>query len=226
MKTLIFSDTHLTHKFEPRKHKFLERTILGADQVIVNGDLWDGYFTRFDKFLNSKWKRLFPLLLSKKCIYLYGNHDRKEFLDSRTSQFAVEVKKQHLLEFPEQRLVIEHGDRWIRSIDVKLPTNSWTFRMLKSFLAVTLKFEEYGVRTFGRNFYKVYKDAHRRDENTLLKEVVEREFQPNEFLVCGHTHLPEFSLDSHFINTGFIKYRLATYLLIDNGKLNFVNTRY
>jgi predicted phosphodiesterase len=43
MKTIIFSDTHLTDQFDPELYKALENMIQEADQVIINGDFWDGY---------------------------------------------------------------------------------------------------------------------------------------------------------------------------------------
>ncbi len=53
MKTLIFSDTHLTNKPDPKRMAFLKKIINEADRVIINGDFWDGVFISFDQFLSS-----------------------------------------------------------------------------------------------------------------------------------------------------------------------------
>ena len=46
MKTLIISDTHLYHVFDKRKFFLLKKLFSSVDQVILNGDFWDGYRTR------------------------------------------------------------------------------------------------------------------------------------------------------------------------------------
>lgn len=71
MKTLIFSDTHLTKKFDLKKFLFLKRIIESADQVIINGDFWDSWFSDFNGFLKSGWKDLFHSLKEKETIYIY-----------------------------------------------------------------------------------------------------------------------------------------------------------
>jgi predicted MPP superfamily phosphohydrolase len=88
MQTLIFSDTHLTKGFNRKKYEFLREIIEPVDRVIINGDFWDGYLTSFDKFVNSEWQKLFPLLKEKQTIYLYGNHDKTKWCDSRVNLFS------------------------------------------------------------------------------------------------------------------------------------------
>ncbi len=77
MKTIIFSDAHLTNRFDEPTYRFLENMILSADKIIINGDFWDGEVVSFNQFINSKWQKLFPLLLERKAVYIYGNHDRQ-----------------------------------------------------------------------------------------------------------------------------------------------------
>lgn len=71
MKTLIFSDTHLTSKVHKKTFSFLEDLISQVDKVIINGDFWDSYKTSFDEFIDSGRKKLFDLLLQKDAIYLF-----------------------------------------------------------------------------------------------------------------------------------------------------------
>src|SRR3990170_7877882 len=88
MKILVFSDSHLTDKFEEKKFDFLKKIIRQSDLVIINGDFWDGYLTTFSRFISSDWNKLFPLLKSKKTIYIYGNHDRESYIDRNAKLFS------------------------------------------------------------------------------------------------------------------------------------------
>jgi len=67
----VISDTHLTNKFNENKFNKLRSIIESSDKIVLNGDFWDGYATDFEDFYNSKWSALFPLLKSKKTIYLF-----------------------------------------------------------------------------------------------------------------------------------------------------------
>jgi predicted phosphodiesterase len=88
MKILVISDVHLDNAFEKPKYRFLKKIIRRADRVIINGDFWDGYLVKFQQFIQSPWKSLFPLLKSKKTIYIYGNHDKKILSDKHTALFS------------------------------------------------------------------------------------------------------------------------------------------
>src|SRR3990172_1424130 len=68
MKILVFSDSHLTDKFEEKKFYFLKKIIRQSDFVIINGDFWDGYLTTFNRFISSNWSKLFPLLKLNKIL--------------------------------------------------------------------------------------------------------------------------------------------------------------
>ena len=126
MKTLIISDTHLYHVFDKRKFFLLKKLFSSVDQVILNGDFWDGYRTTFDTFVSSPWKELFPLLKKKGAIYIYGNHDRKNFSDERTSLFSIIQKSNHLLTVDKQTYHIEHGHLLHKPIDSLYPFSKKT----------------------------------------------------------------------------------------------------
>jgi predicted MPP superfamily phosphohydrolase len=118
MKILVFSDTHLTHVFEEKKYVFLKKVIESADQVIINGDFWDGYLTSFDAFISSRWNNLFPLLKQKKAVYIFGNHDKACFSDKRTSFFSdIQTKKYSFVD--GMTFYFEHGNTLLPSIDEK-----------------------------------------------------------------------------------------------------------
>lgn len=77
MRVLVFSDTHLTKAFDDKKCEFLKKIISDSDQVIINGDFWDGYIISFDEFLKPEWACLFPPLKAKKN-FLYLRKSRSE----------------------------------------------------------------------------------------------------------------------------------------------------
>src|SRR3990167_5228492 len=97
MKVLVFSDSHLDHNFEPKKLSYLKKLVRSVDQVIINGDFWEGYSITFDQFLSSKWNELFPLLKAKKAVYIFGNHDKKVLADKRMRLFYHDFRRYTLL---------------------------------------------------------------------------------------------------------------------------------
>ncbi|OGK15363.1 hypothetical protein A2774_03470 [Candidatus Roizmanbacteria bacterium RIFCSPHIGHO2_01_FULL_39_12c] len=204
MKILVFSDTHLTDKFEENKFNLLKKIISASDRVIINGDFWDGQLTTFDKFISSGWNKLFPLLRSKKTIYLYGNHDLKSFSDSRTSLFSVIQTDIYSLKLNEKTLVFQHGNKLLPLIDEKLPR--WLTKyttLVAGFLLVNLPPLRYLLKTAGQK----------------MKDKVKKIYKNGEIVVCGHSHWVDFDLNNQYINTGYIENGVAKYLLIRNNRL-------
>ncbi|MFI5240838.1 MAG: metallophosphoesterase [Microgenomates group bacterium] len=211
MRILVFSDTHLTDNFEEKRYKFLKKIIENSDQVIINGDFWDGYVTDFDKFTKSEWSNLFSLLKSKKTTYLFGNHDKPEFSDRRTSLFSTEQQQSVSIKTRVDNLIIEHGDKYLPFIDAKLSRKN----IPKSFARHSLDYESFLIRNFGttliKNLYQKY--------NNAIKEKSAPHLKNKDVLVCGHTHLLEIDLKAKFINSGLINYGLGQYLLIEGDKI-------
>ncbi|MBI4226199.1 metallophosphoesterase family protein, partial [Candidatus Roizmanbacteria bacterium] len=121
MKILIFSDSHLTENFEEKKFNFLKKIIQQSDSVIINGDFWDGYRTTFDRFISSDWNKLFPLLKSKKTVYIHGNHDRETYIDQNASLFSDLQTHTYRLQLNGKVFIIEHGHRFYPLFDEILP---------------------------------------------------------------------------------------------------------
>lgn len=210
MKTVVFSDSHLNLPFEEKKYRFIESIIHDADQVIINGDFWEGFRVSFDQFLDSPYKHLFPLLRSKNTVYIYGNHDQKEFSDHRTSAFATRVAYSHELQVNGSRLILKHGDQYARiASDDCTPPLKGHKRIINSVMNAT---ESIIVRKLGK---KAMKQVHGRF-NTIIKKKIREILKEHEIFVCGHTHMAEFNLPEHFINTGLIKHGLGQYLVIEN----------
>jgi len=212
MKILIFSDTHLRQKFDPFRFQFLEKIISQADRVIINGDFWDGLFISFDDFINSPWRKLFPLLKKKKTVYVFGNHDGPKKNDKRTNLFSDVQTKKFRLPLGDKTLIITHGHHFSISIfewmkKCCLPRSF--FRFVSCAKNFVFKIAPRLVLSFFRRF------------NQEIKGEIAGKMRKNEILVCGHTHAAEIDLKNHFIDTGCIEKRYASYLLIDtdSGKL-------
>lgn len=217
-KYLIFSDTHLTDQFDEKKFVFLKKIISSADQVIINGDFWDGYQISFDKFINSDWKKLFPLLKKKKTIYIYGNHDQKNFCDKRTMMFSVQQTERYILKTKKYHFVIEHGNKiypfYDETTKIKTP---FLIKILFKILEKTL------IKTSGSFFFRFPLGI--RLNKTMIKRF-KKIYNHGEILICGHTHSAEFDLKKHLINTGFILHGLGHYLIIENEEPKLKKEKY
>jgi predicted phosphodiesterase len=228
LKTLIISDTHLTDKFDKNKFDLLIKIINSADQVVINGDFWDSWFTSFDRFIKSKWSELFPLLLTKKAIYIYGNHDLEGETDKRTKLFSVKAKSKYVLKSGDQTFIIEHGDNILKDAMPELlkvyfnmlrnTKNTFIGKVIRSILHA---FEWLGFNILGSDH--MTNTAVSINNNKLLK-VYKR--NSNNWLICGDTHCPELDRKFRFANSGSINYKHATYLVINDGKVDLYRDRY
>lgn len=206
MKTLVFSDTHLSDRFEEKKLAFLASLIERADRVIINGDFWDGHIITFEEFINSPWKKLFSLLKSKQTVYIYGNHDRQEFSDSRVGAFSAIQANSYEYKDKGTSFFFEHGNHTLPSIDetlhlprlcVKLSTKTYT--RLERFITRRIRKT---IRFWGR----------------VLNGKLKKRKMNGSFSIYGHTHYAEFDPRNLFANTGFIQHGLAQYVFIENGR--------
>ncbi len=219
MRTVILSDTHLRDKFEPAKFNFLFKLLSSVDQIIINGDFFDGHLITFDDFVKSKWSNLFPLMKQKNTIYIYGNHDIQKMSDDRVNLFSMKHVHEYRLPVGDKMLTIMHGHQIVLfGTDPPFyPVTGWwkVFALGYEFL------EEIYVRIFGKYFswqYSIF--------NNVMKKWAIANLQENEILVTGHIHSAEFNPNKQFINTGITRHGLAQYLLIDDGKMRLVHERY
>lgn len=216
MRTIIFSDTHLTHKFDERLFKFLKGIISQADQVILNGDFWDYYLTTFNIFANSKWNQLFPYLKAKNAIYIHGNHDKPTWCHKIASEFSQHQCRKFKIKVGKRQLIITHGDIFSPGIEEYLHSPSLKERIIGKYNS----FEELGQR-FIKEFYRFGTVS-----NMRMKKFCTTSLGSDEVLVCGHSHAPEFNMNQKFINIGANLNGFGNYLLIENDKIISVNERY
>jgi predicted phosphodiesterase len=221
MKILVIGDTHLS-KFEENKYNFLKRIISAADRVIINGDFWDSWFITFDEFINSDWKRLFSLLLSKGTIYIHGNHDPSELSDNRVFRFCVSSSDSYDTKINGIKYHFEQGYRILREVEKSFILNTYFSFIKKSpkfFLMVIKKIESVIFFFFPK---MKYDNSIGRRNNAILKEKCNK----NVINVFSDTHVQEVDLDNNFANTGSIEYGHASYIVIDEEGLELKEEEY
>ena len=208
-KVLVISDTHLTTKFNPKKFELLRGLINSCDQVVINGDFYEGFVINFSKFVTSPWQQLFPILKQKKAIYLPGNHE-KNLPDHGYEQFCDQVMEKYEFEQNGVTFHVFHGHGVDRTFDVRNPN------FPRFISGVVSRSEKIVCAVFGRRYTKIYKY-----ENQILKRWKLKNLPLNDWLICGHTHLAELDETARFANSGlFLSEKLASYLTIENGKID------
>jgi len=216
MKTLIFSDSHLSKKFEQSKFDLLKKIISSADRVIINGDFWEGYNCTFKQFINSPWNKLFPLLKKRKTVYIYGNHDKKKYSNINVKLFSEVQVQKYKFRSGDKTFYLEHGDRLVPLWDDYLPRYP---KLLNNFMD---KIEWLMFKVFG----KIHLYVFFRLLNKRAKKLVRGKYKRNEYLVCGHTNFAEIDLKRNFINSGFIKHGIGQYLIVEDGEITAHEERY
>jgi predicted phosphodiesterase len=212
MKYLIFSDTHLTPKFDARKFAFLKEAVSQSDQVVINGDFWEGFSNTFDAFVTSEWSTtLFPLLKKKKAVYLYGNHDKEAKCDKRTSLFSDKQAHSYSFKSGDKTFIVRHGND-----DVTLPD------LPKAAFYVLETLEDVLVKVFSIVFLKIAYGWM----NNKIKVENKAKLKKNEVLIIGHTHLAEVDLKNNFVNAGFNKHGVGQYVFVEDGVVTPVRRKY
>lgn len=219
MRTLIFSDTHLTTAFDQHTFDALKKVIASVDRIIINGDFWDGYVISFDQFVTSEWKKIFPLLKEKKAVYLYGNHDPEKWADTRVSLFSDSQGDTRELDVGHMHVIVEHGHRVDRLFSGS--HRSWWARVISyaySFI------ETLEMRIF-HNFPR-YFGIDKRIIQLQLKHYADKKADDQELYIFGHCHIPVYDLDKNIAITGAFRYGFANYIIIDDVEIHPYLERY
>ncbi len=222
MSTLVFSDTHFTKKFDQKLFNKLSGLIKSADQVIIDGDFWEGLTISFDEFLKTRWNQLFPLLKAKKAVYIYGNHDNFQLSDKRISEFCDQMVDHYVLKKPNQTYYFTHGHNFLmpvqpeKDFDPMRRTKLW----YQIFIRFSDKIQDLAFRIMGANIFP------EKFNNMTLEQ--RKSIAPiNNLLVCGHSHKPQYNPELNFMDIGFFNYGWANYMLIDDeGNFEFKSERY
>ncbi len=218
MNLLVISDTHLTQRFVPKKYQFLKRIITGADRVILNGDFWDSYLCSFSAFVRSPWKQIFPLLLKKKAIYLYGNHDPQKESDDRVRLFSNKTGDTHREKIGGTTYHFQHGHLIAPSPEMRY---AWLLRNPVAMHANNL-LNIIGVHASANTYLYLKNNA----DNIKAKHWAGDRVRPGHIHVIGHTHLQEVDYDAGIAISGFIGHGYASYLTISDSGITQHTDRY
>ncbi|MBP7740716.1 metallophosphoesterase family protein [Candidatus Woesebacteria bacterium] len=219
MKILIFSDSHLTHKFDKELFDYISKLVKNVDQVIINGDFWDAYLTSYKKFTNSKWNELFPILKKKNTIYVFGNHDKKKFMNGKHDLFSIHQADDYEFKSGNRDFYITHGHLISPTYD-----NILFFRnpMFVRFLYRIFVFLTRKVKVFAKLFNPVEKKKnHKKLE--ILKEYSDKKKIGGQFFIFGHSHVPMLNISDNFISLGTMQGKMGGYCIIDDGKIDLFN---
>lgn len=176
MKILIFSDTHLVKAFDQKIYTHLVDAINSVDKVIINGDFWDGFVILFDDFVKSKWSVLFPLLKRKSAVYIFGNHDRKEWSDNRVSQFSVSQTTEIVIKVKNFNYTVTHGNKIAPDVDEK-----YSIPRISIFGNIGRCYQIMGLKFWRNYMFSTYKSY-----NTKMEKWMRANLKPNEGLICAH----------------------------------------
>lgn len=217
--TIILSDIHCGKVFDKKKCDYLLRLFDRAEQVILNGDFWSYYIQDFDSFVNSKWNKLFPALKAKNCVYIHGNHDRKNWCDDRVNLFSVYNDYEYLFPISDnEELYISHG-HLISNDSIQNETYIKFNRALFDFNRLNRSYKFYIL--LNKILLKIFKEQR---YSGFLKYLNKPYYEfasnlpENQILVTGHTHAPEFSPGKRYINVGFVNFGLSYFLNIKDVK--------
>ena len=221
MRRLIFSDNHLTDEFDTALYNYITELAQTVDQVIINGDFWDGYVVSFDRFINSRWRILFPLLRKKKTVYLYGNHDRPEFMDERVKRFSVKQQGKLELTVGSKKITVLHGHQVAPEFDGTFPLVTKNLGWLYPSI-----FKLSRSQSLAGRLYRSIKIRHYRYNMRRLQQYAQANFGEAELLITGHSHIQVDNRRHGFINLGEFGRGWARYALIDGSKISVREENY
>jgi len=226
-KVLLFSDTHLTCKFDKKQFQALKEIIEQADRVIVNGDFWEYIACDFEKFIKSEWaEKLFPLLKKKKTIFLHGNHDAKRFMSwNGINKFADKREKDIEFKSADKKFFIEHGDLVALEFDVDHKTISEFVQIHLPTLYLWLTDLEYGKGFLSKIFKKIM-IKRRKIDLEQMKKFSLRNKETGHLRIFGHVHMKKHNFDDGFAVIGEFKNGVKNCIFIENGKVEFFSGKY
>lgn len=217
MRTLVFSDTHLTGHFDQAQCHYIAKLVKSVDQVVLNGDFWDGYLSTYADFAKA-WQPLLDALAQPNTLYLPGNHDRLEWLNKKKVQFATVVEDELELSIGSNRYRILHGDHIAPEFDDRHPSVTRSFAQMYWMVVWLRKHWLLGVVMRWYHF-----QVSKRFERMLI-EFASAKASQNEQFIFGHTHLTANLPEKHYLNPGISTPQVMRYILIDEHGYEFFET--
>lgn len=217
MKTLVFSDSHLTNKFDSELFDYISNLVKSADQVIINGDFWDAYLTTFDALCNSEWQKLFPLLKMKNAVYVVGNHDKLQFMDERRKLFSNLQVEDYEFKSGTKEFYVTHGHLIMPTYDNML------FFKNPLFVRFFYKIVNYLVHqvTGFKQLFAFFENKKNLKQFFGLKKFSEEKNIKGQFFIFGHSHIPNLNINDNFISLGELQKKKRSYCIINDGEIEF-----
>ncbi len=215
MRTVIFSDTHLTLKFDERKFNFLKLLVSAADRIIINGDFWDSYFVNFSEFMQSRWQELFTILKAKQTIYIYGNHDPQQKATAELAgRFSNEQVKFYDFYSGKTLIHVEHGDRFLLP-----PQDRYPWIKIPGFVKTAYNIIEYiSIKLFRGRTPDAWLEAR------YLRNKARKSLGPDPVIVLGHSHFAY--ANGRDFSCGFIQHGCAYYVEINDSDISLKHSAY
>lgn len=207
MRTVVVSDLHLTHVFEPTKYQFLYRLFSQSDRVVLNGDIWDSFHTNWSRFTHSAWRHLFPLLKAKQAVYLFGNHDASE-VTPEPWVVSHRWNDEFEFEWKNWNIHLEHGHRYSSAFHLEHPRAAFLLQNIIPYRLFT------------------FKDIPINRRADALQLQAAAQYSAATFLLMGHSHIPGLHESDRYANSGFIADGRASWIEVDDHAIRLKETRY
>ena len=215
-KTIILSDVHLGTKncqVEKVNH-FLEHTT--SKQLILNGDIIDGWSLKRQGKWNNKHTRFLRIVLKRvekkgtKVVYLRGNHDDmlERFLPLRFGSLS--IVDEYIYETNQKRYLVVHGDVF----DAITQNTKWIavlgdigYRIMMALNRVYNKYRSWRGKEYF-SISKLIKAKVKRAVNYISDFEQEVELLAKRKnctgIMCGHIHTPANKMigEVHYLNSG------------------------
>jgi predicted phosphodiesterase len=215
-RIIVLSDCHLDSRFD--EHVFLKfkKIIEKADVLVINGDFWADSAGSFEKFITSKWQKLFPLLKAKKTYYIFGNHDMPILSDERIYQFCEWAGFRLKIKAGDISLHIEHGHllsgNLVRNLFIAFQRHP---KLLKYVTFPYGLYENSAKFVTSRTRFNLMKKLNTEFKTSRLWVSTE-----DEYFFMGHTHVPEFDVNARYVNTGLTHNGHFNYVEVYQNKIN------
>lgn len=241
MRVIIASDFHLKfHENEEdlqRKNRvlnFLDSLIGEIDLLILNGDVFDLWFT----WKNVIIKGYFPVLKKladikeKGCriVFIAGNHDFW-FRDFLTNFLDIEVYRNSFIEeIDGNKILVSHGDLYT--------SNDWRYKLFRSLVRNRLVMKIFELlhpdlalgigRLMSRSSRKkrTSKDLTIKREKGLIK-FARKQLKIFDIVIMGHSHLPKIEKFENGIYANAGDWILNnTYLEMIDGEIKLIKYKF
>lgn len=212
--SLIISDVHLgspvCRAVELREFlKMVQEDEIPADELIINGDLFDSL--DFRKLCGSQWKvlsRLRQISKRKRVVWIGGNHDGPA--EAISHLIGVDFLDEHRILTGGREILVLHGDQFddfISEHPMLTKAADWVYRGLQRIhggrLALAAK---RGSKTFLRCSELVKQRARARMKSLGC-----------DMVCCGHTHMAE--ADGDYFNSGCWTEQACHFLEVRDGSV-------